>query len=458
MLAVTRLSLFCALLLAAPFARAGELQIPVERYHLGNGLTVILHEDHRLPQVAVNVWFRVGSKDEREKRTGFAHLFEHLMFMGTTDVPNGSFDTIMEAEGGANNASTSEDRTNYFELGPKGLLETFLYLEADRLRTLPEAMTKQKVDLQRDVVKNERRQSYENRPYGQVDLVLVDKLYPKGHPYQHPVIGSHADLTAASVEDVKAFFRGFYVPSNASLVVAGDFKPDEAKQLIERYFGSMPRVPEPAHRVPPPVELVKSEHVTVRDAVQLEQVTLAWHSPALLGPGDAQADLLAALLGAGKSSRLERALVYDQKLAQEVRVQHSALRYDGVFTITATALEGHTAAELEKAIEVELQKLRDTAPPTVREVESARAFTEMHTLHDLGSLALLADGLNEYEFVRGDPGELARNALQRYQSVGPADLAWQAHAIFDKPHLTVIVLPKAPPRTAGTTKGAARAQ
>src|SRR6185503_15090250 len=182
-------------LTAAP-ARAAEpvLHVPFTRYRLPNGLTVILHEDHQLPQVVVDLWFHVGSKDERPRRTGFAHLFEHLMFMGTKNVPNGQYDAIMEAQGGSNNASTSEDRTNYFDVGPSNLFETFLWLEVDRLATLPDAMTKAKVDLQRDVVKNERRQSYENRPYGAVELVIPEKMYPPGHPYHHPVIGSMADL------------------------------------------------------------------------------------------------------------------------------------------------------------------------------------------------------------------------------------------------------------------------
>ena len=194
--------------------------MPVERYVLPNGLVVILHEDHRVPTVVVDLLFRVGSKDEREGRTGFAHLFEHLMFMGTKNVPNGELrQRSSKARAATNNASTNEDYTNYFDAGPSNLLETFLWLEADRLSSLPEDMTKEKVDLQRDVVKNERRQSYENRPYGRVELEVPDKLYPAAHPYHHPVIGSHADLDAASVEDVKAFFRQFYVPSNASLVV-----------------------------------------------------------------------------------------------------------------------------------------------------------------------------------------------------------------------------------------------
>ncbi len=434
-------TLLLLLLTATSHAAEPTLHVPYERYRLPNGLVVILHEDHRLPQVVVDVWFRVGSKDERVKRTGFAHLFEHLMFMGTKNVPNGQFDQIMESEGGSNNASTSEDRTNYFDLGPSNLLETFLYLEADRLATLPDAMNKQKVDLQRDVVKNERRQSYENRPYGKVGLVLPENLYPLNHPYHHPVIGSHADLTAASVEDVKAFFRSNYVPSNASLVIAGDFKTDEARRLVDKYFAWMPLAPEPPHVVPPPAELAKNQRVLLKDHVQLEQVTLAWHSPVLLGAGDAEYQLLSALLGGGKSSRLQKALVYEKKLAQEVRVEQEGNRYDGNFVITATAQPGHSAVELEKAIDEELAALDGKAPPTEREVERARAFTETQLLQQLGPLFGLADSLNEHEFICGDPGELERSTLARFSKLGASDLAWASHSLVARPRLTVVVQP-----------------
>jgi predicted Zn-dependent peptidase len=426
-----------------PAPARSSLHVPFERYRLPNGLTVILHEDHRLPQVVVDVLFRVGSKDERPRRTGFAHLFEHLMFMGTQNVPNGRFDQLMEAWGGQNNAATSEDRTNYFEMGPSHLLETFLWLEADRLATLPDAMTKDKVDLQRDVVKNERRQSYENRPYGRVELALPEHLYPDGHPYHHPVIGSHADLTAASVDDVKAFFRSYYVASNASLVVAGDFKPDEARRLIERWFGWMVRVPEPEHAAPKPTRLEHAERVVLRDAVELEQVTLAWSSPEDGGTGDAECELLAALLGLGKSSRLQRALVYEQKLAQEVIVEQRASRYGGTLVIVATAQPGHSAQELERAIDAELSRLRTSAPPTEREVERARALTETKKLEEVSALVMLADQLNEMEFRYGDPGLLEYSLVGRYQSVSAGELLAQARALFGQPRLTVTVLPAA---------------
>jgi zinc protease len=418
-----------------------ELHVPFERYRLPNGMTVILHEDHKLPQVVVDIWFKVGSKDEKVKRTGFAHLFEHLMFMGTNKVPNGAFDRIMEGSGGTNNASTSEDMTNYFENGPSNLLETFLWLESDRLQTLADGMTRQKVDLQREVVKNERRQSIENRPYGKVELVMPEHMYPEDHPYHHPVIGSHADLTAASVDDVKQFFRSYYLPSNASLVIAGDFKRDEAKKLVDKYFAWMPRTEEPAHMAALPVALTKSDKVVVKDNVKLEQVTLSWHSPQLLQPGDASCELLAALLGTGKSSRLQKTLIYDKKLASEVRVDQRSNKFGGNFVITVTAAPGHNAEELIAAVDEELTALDGARPPTEREVERARAFVQTENLRGLERLFGVADMLNQFEFLTGDPGELQRNVLARYAHLDASDLRWQSHALFSKPRLTIVVQP-----------------
>jgi zinc protease len=320
---------------------AAPLSIPYERYVLPNGLTVILHEDHLQPSVTVNLWFAVGSSDEKPKKTGFAHLFEHLMFMGTKAVPNGGFDKLMEQQGGSNNATTGNDRTNYFESGPSNLLETFLFLEADRLAHLPDDMTKEKVDLQRDVVKNERRQSIENRPYGMAEIIIFEKLFPESHPYHHPVIGSHADLTSASVDDVKQFFRTYYVPNNASLVVAGDFKPDEAKALVNKFFAAIPRAPEPLRVSIPLVKLAKEVRVVQPDAVQQEKVILAWLAPAAYTKGSAELEVLATFLGTGKSSRLIKSLVVEQRLAESVEVTFEALRGQSVFIIDATAQGTH---------------------------------------------------------------------------------------------------------------------
>ena len=429
-----------------------ELHIPLEQYQLPNGLRVVLHEDHRLPQVVVDVWFRVGSKDERVKRTGFAHLFEHLMFMGTKNVPNGQFDQIMEAEGGQNNAFTTEDVTNYYESGPSNLLETFLYLEADRLSTLPDDMTRPKVDTQREVVKNERRQSIENKPYGKTELIVPEHLYPVGHPYHHPVIGSHADLTAASVDDVKAFFRQYYVPSNATLFIVGDFKPADARKLVERYFGWMATQPEPPHAQPPPVELKQAERIVTKDRVNLDQVNYVWHSPARLSPGDAAHELLAAVLGGGKSSRLEKALIYDRKLASKVQVDQEGVRYDGTFVISVTAQPGHSAAELEKAFDAELEALDGKRPITVEEVERARTFLETHELEQLSSYTGLTFALGQYAFVRGDAGALEKELLARFAPLGQTDLQRAAHGLNARPHFTLVITPESPSTATGAHK------
>ena len=417
------------------------LQLPLERYVLPNGLAIVLHEDHRLPNVVVDLTFRVGSKDEKPGRTGFAHLFEHLMFMGTKNVPNGTFDTILEGAGGYDNASTNEDFTNYFDSGPSNLLETFLWLEADRLSSLPDDMTKAKLDLQRDVVKNERRQSYENRPYGTAELALPDKLYPPGHPYHHPVIGSHADLDAASVGDVKAFFRQFYVPSNASLVITGDFAAADAKKLVEKYFAWMPKRPVPPHAAPKPAVLPKAARVRLTDAVQLPRVVLAWHSPAAYLDGDAECDMLAALLGGGHSSRLYHALVYEQKLAESIDVEQRTSFYGSDFVITATAQSGHTSAELEHAVDAELARL-DASPPTATEVEQARAFVQTKLLRDIEPPVQLAGALNWFEARFGDASQLSKRYLSRYDGITAPALASWAGKVLHAPRVTVVIEPE----------------
>jgi predicted Zn-dependent peptidase len=434
---------FAALALAPLLASAGEppIAVPVTRFQLGNGLTVLLHEDHSLPTVVVDIWFRVGSKDERAGRTGFAHLFEHLMFMGTAAVPNGQYDAIMEAVGGQNNATTSEDRTNYFESGPSNLLETFLWLEADRLATLSDDMTKEKVDLQRDVVKNERRQSYENRPYGMAELALSENSWPKEHAYHHPVIGSHEDLTAASVDDVKNFFHDFYVPSNATLAIVGDFDPQNARALVEKYFGRLSKKNEPPHAAPAPFAPKVSTELTLKDAVQLERATVAFHSPPSYEPGDAECDLLAAILGSGKSSRLYQALVYDQKIAQQVQVEQRSMRYGSLFLITATATPGHTAGELEKAIAAELARL-DKTPPTERELERARALVETMVVKSIEPQIGMADLIDFFDFRFHDPGEIGKRLLSRYGAATVASVSKQGRAMFSAPHLTLKVVPR----------------
>ncbi|HET7295634.1 MAG TPA: pitrilysin family protein, partial [Gemmatimonadales bacterium] len=235
---------------------AQALRVPYQRFTLPNGLQVIVHEDHSVPVVAVNTWFHVGSSDEQPGRTGFAHLFEHIMFMGSQHVPTGDFDRLLEAAGGDNNGSTTEDRTNYYEVGPSNALALMLWLDSDRMGFLLPEITADKVDLQRGVVQNERRQSYENRPYGLAEENILARLYPDAHPYHWPVIGSMADLSAATLADVRGFFRTYYTPNNATLAIAGDITAQDARRLAERYFGDIPHGPAVTRTAPPPVRLV----------------------------------------------------------------------------------------------------------------------------------------------------------------------------------------------------------
>jgi zinc protease len=437
------LAALCALVTIAPVAHAerARLHVPLTRYQLGNGMVVILHEDHHLPTVVVSLGFRVGSRDERLGRTGFAHLFEHLMFMGTHQVPNGEFDAIMEAEGGQNNASTSTDRTLYVDQGPSQLLETLLWLEADRFSSLPEAMTPKKLALQRDVVENERREEIENRPYGRTDLILPEQLFPAGHPYHHPTIGSHEDLRAARVGDVKAFFRQFYVPANATLIVSGDFSTESARRLVDKYFAWMARAPLPSRLAPPPPKLERSTRVRIRDDVTLPRLVLAWLSPADFLPGDAECDLLAALLGSGKSSRLYQALVYERKLAQSVEVVQESAPLGSQLIITITAQPGHTTAELERAVDAELARLTGRAPATQLELDRARGYVQIGMLHDLADPAHLAEQLFLFEMRFHDPAQLEDRLLGRYDDVTLADLNRVAVDVLRAPHVILAIEP-----------------
>src|SRR5207342_1706599 len=319
---MTRAALLFILALAAPAAAqpaaAHKLELTYTQFTLPNGLHVILHEDHSVPVVTVNMWYHVGSARERTGRTGFAHLFEHLMFMGSGHVKTGEFDTWLEGAGGTNNGSTENDRTNYWINVPANSLELALFLESDRMGYLLDTMTPKTVDAQRDVVKNERRQSYENRPYGQAELTLGEMLYPEGHPYHWPVIGYMEDLTAASYDDVVAFFKKFYAPSNASLVVAGDFDTAVARRLIEKWFSDIKAGPPPEPMAIPAAALTGRKTRTVGDQVQLPRLYLAWLTPRHLAPGDATLDVLADILAGGKNSRLYKRLVYDMQIAQDV--------------------------------------------------------------------------------------------------------------------------------------------
>jgi len=416
-------------------------EIPFTRFELPNGLKVILLEDHRLPLVSVNLWYYVGSKDEPRGRSGFAHLFEHLMFMGTEKVPYPEFDVIMEKSGGSNNATTSQDRTNYFETGPRELLETFIFLEADRMASLGDAMTAEKLEAQRKVVRNERRQSYENRPYGQAHLVVPERIYPKGHPYHNPVIGSHEDLEAATVDDVKDFFSKFYVPRNASLVIAGDFDPAEARRLVEKHFGPIADRP-PATRVTaaPPSRIQGAQKVELKDSVELPLSQYVWRSPAAFKDGDAELDILAGVLGAGKSSRLYKSLVYEKELAQEVEVYQASSYLESEFHILAYARPEASQDAIEAEIEREIERLKAEGP-TASEVERAKNKLETAFWKGLEGLGERADRLNRYQFYFDDPGALARDRA-RYNAVTPESVKkWAGEVLKTDSRLLLRVVP-----------------
>ncbi|HKF68765.1 MAG TPA: pitrilysin family protein [Vicinamibacterales bacterium] len=403
---------------------AGPLKIDYEKFTLANGLDVILSEDHRLPLVAVNIWYHVGPANEIAGRTGFAHLFEHMMFQGSKHVPGDLHFKTVEASGGTDlNGTTDFDRTNYFETMPADRLETALWLESDRMGYLLDDLDQGKLSNQQDVVRNERRQSVENQPYGIVEEELFHQLFPKGHPYYASVIGSHADIQAAKLEDVKAFFKQFYAPNNASLVIVGDINKGATRSLVEKYFGSLKRgadVPKPSVTTPP---ITTERRAVVTDKIELPRVYMAWLTSPIFRPGDADADITSGVLGGGKSSRLYKALVYDKQIAQDVSAQQQSLTQGSVFTIQVTARPGHSADELEKAIDEELRKFRESGPDAA-EVDRARNVIEtgiVQGLERFGGFEGVANRLNTYNHFLRNPGYLGDD-LQRYRDVTPASV------------------------------------
>ncbi len=413
------------LLLSAMAAAA--IEIPHEQYQLDNGLTVILHQDRSLPQVVVNLWYDVGSQNEEPGRSGFAHLFEHLMFMGTARLPDSGFDDLMEAHGGWNNAWTSEDATDYYDVGPSNLLATLLWMEADRMDGLAAAMTQEKLDLQREVVRNERRQSYEDAPYGEVWLTMPAMMYPAEHPYAESVIGSHEDLQAATVEDVVAFFNTWYVPNNASLVVAGDFDSEEIKPLIARLFGGMERSELPAEAAVQTPDVPVTPLVELTDAVQIPMSVMLWHSPAVLQPGDAALDVVSAILSDGRASRLYQRLIHEEGAALEAEASQYSQQLSSLFVVELKPAEDHSLEELEDIVLEEIDRLASEGP-TEAELERVQNQLEMSFLRRLESLQGRASQLNRYYTLTGDPGFLQAD-LDRYRNLTAAEVQAAAAAL-----------------------------
>ncbi|HKQ73844.1 MAG TPA: pitrilysin family protein [Blastocatellia bacterium] len=414
-------------MLAVPAVTFGQQiappKIPHEKYTLSNGLTVILHEDHATPIVAVNLWYHVGSKNERRGRTGFAHLFEHMMFQGSTHHDTDYFQALESVGATDLNGSTDNDRTNYFQNVPSHALERTLWVEADRMCCLLPAMTKERLDNQREVVKNERRQRVDNQPYGLVEERMDAAMYPPHHPYSWPVIGYMEDLTAASKEDVENFFKEYYTPNNCTLVIVGDINIPKTKAMVEKYFGPIPPGP-PLGRgrewVP---ELQREVRLSMDDQAPMPRLYIAWHSPARFTAGEANLDLLSSIMGQGKSSRLYKRLVYDLKLAQDVSVDSLAQEIAGKFTITVTAAPGKTLDEIEPLVWEEVEKVR-AAAPTEEEVERVRTSLlagMLRGLEHIGGFDGKSDLLANYQTYLGDPNFLEKD-FARYYAVTPATI------------------------------------
>ena len=374
--------------------------------------------------VAVNLWYHVGPANEEAGRTGFAHLFEHMMFQGSKHVPPDTHFRFLESAGASEvNGTTDFDRTNYFETLPSSQLEVALWLESDRMGYLLDTLDLPQLANQQDVVRNERRQSVENQPYGVVEEAVTQIVFPAGHPYYANVIGSHQDIQAAKLEDVKQFFKQYYAPNNASIAIVGDFDKTQVKTLVAKYFGALKRgtpVP-PIKALTPPITQERRRVVT--DRVELPRVYLNWITPPIFKPGDADADVAATILGGGKSSRLYKRLVYEKQIAQSVSAQQQSLILGSLFQIAVTARPGHTAEELEKAVDEELDKLR-TSPPEAAEVERARNIIEtriVEGLETLGGFGGVADRLNSYNHYLGTPDYL-RKDIERYRAVTPASV------------------------------------
>ncbi len=417
--------LVAALLQAPPAPAAGpRLEVPFTQFTLANGLHVILHEDHTVPLLTVNVWYDVGSAREKPGRTGFAHLFEHLMFMGSKNAKYGQFDQLLEAAGGTNNASTAEDRTNYYIDVPSNALDLALFLESDRMAYLIEAMSPKTVDAQRDVVKNERRESYENAPYGMASIEIAGMLYPQGHPYRWPTIGYMEDLTAATYDDVVQFFRTYYQPANASLVIAGDIDPAKTRAAVEKWFADVKpgAAPVPPIDYPHPV-LNEVKRKTIQDRVQLSRLYLTWLTPAHLAPGDAELDVLSLLLAGGKNSRLYKRLVYELQIAQDVAAFQSSKSLNSEYQIVVTARPDADIAKIKAVVDEEVARIQKE-PPADREFR--RAINQIESsfydrLERVGGFGGVGDQLNAYYVQAGNPGYFNED-LARYRALSPDDV------------------------------------
>ncbi|HEX5004974.1 MAG TPA: pitrilysin family protein [Gemmatimonadales bacterium] len=446
-------TLLLAACLLPTAATAQTLSVPTETFTLPNGLTVVVHENHENPLVAVNVWYHVGSGREVEGRSGFAHLFEHMMFQGSANVADEQHFGLVQEAGGTLNGSTNTDRTNYFETVPSNYLAMAMWLEADRMGWFLDGITQEKLDNQRDVVKNERRQNYENRPYGLASMRVNELLYPDDHPYHWPTIGYQADLSAASLADVKAFFQRWYGPNNATLVVAGDVTAAEVRTLAAKYFGPIPAGPAVEKPAPHPATLTADKRATLEDRVTLARLTLTWPGIEMWNADEAPLTVLAGILGSGKTGRLYERLVYTEEVAQSVSAFSSSAEIAGAFSIILTARDSASLTQLERETLEEIARLAADGP-TPAEVQQAVTRAEAASVFRLASVAGVANQINSFQTFQGR-ADLFNEDLARYRAVTPADIRRVARAYLDgKPKIALSVVPLGRPELAAQGRGA----
>jgi zinc protease len=418
------------------------MDLPYTKHTLGNGLDVLVHEDHHVPIIAVNIWYHVGSKNERPGRTGFAHLFEHLMFEGSEHHNKGYFPPLQQA-GALLNGSTNADRTNYWEVVPTSAIDLALWMESDRMGYLLPALSRERFETQRDVVLNERRQNYENRPYGLAVMAIIEQLFQPDHPYHWLTIGSAEDIRAMQLEEVQEFFRTYYHPANASLAVAGDIETNRALDLVDQYFSEIPSGTRP-QSVTARASLQREMRLVLEDRVEMPRLYMAWHSPPMFEAGDAEMDLLADLLANGKTSRLYRTLVYDRRIALDVSAFQNSRELGSFFLVVVTAAPGASLADIAVTIDSELATLTAKGP-THAEMERAEAQAEAHFIYRLqtvGGFGGKSDQLNAYNVFRQDPGFFMHD-LARYRSATPETVRNAAERYLSaNGRVTLSVVPK----------------
>jgi zinc protease len=425
-------------------ASSPSIRIPFEKYTLPNGLTVILSEDHTTPTVAVEVIYHVGSKNELVGHTGFAHMFEHVMFTGSGHVPYGTHDKYTEGVGGTNNGQTYFDWTRYWETDPSNYLETALWLESDRMGFLLDSLDETKFRAQRDIVKNERRQSYDNQPYNRDEEILLLTMYPKGHPYSWPTIGSMADLTAATVEDVKQFFRLYYAPNNATLAIVGDIESRQAKAWVAKYFGDIPRGKPITRPTVPPASLPSEKRLTFEDRVQVPRLTIQWPSVGIHSEDQPALDLLSDILGGSRIARISKPLVYDKQIAANVIVYQDPFEGVGHFNVVVTPRPGHTLTEIETAVDSVIDRFKREGP-TADELKRVKAGQQLAFLNGLQSNLGKAFQLAEDQTFFNDPSHSFRVEYPRTQAVTAADIKRVANRYLGSARIVLSNVPLGKP-------------